>query len=75
VSDLIVQIDPGWAQMTAAGWQPTDLRMTEEDVSGLLTLRAAGTVTSHHFALQVIVGSARWHDGYGTVAVAGWQER
>ena len=27
--------------MMAAGWQPTDVRMTEEDVSGLLTqLRA-----------------------------------
>jgi hypothetical protein len=74
-SDVMVQVDPGWAQMTAAGWQPPDARMTEEDVSGLLTLRQGRTVTAHRFALQLILGSARWHDGYGTVAVAGWQER
>jgi hypothetical protein len=74
-SDLIVQVDPSWAQMTAAGWQPTDVRMAEEDVSGLLTVRQGRTATAHRFTLQLIVGSARWHDGYGTVAVAGWQER
>jgi hypothetical protein len=75
VSDLLVQVDPGWAQMISAGWQPTDVRMTEEDVSGVLTVRQEGNVISHHFGLQVIVGSARWHDGYGTVAVSGWREQ
>jgi hypothetical protein len=75
VHGLMVQPDPGWAQATAAGWQPSDVRMTEEDVSGLLDLRRGGRVTSHRFTLQVLVGSARWHDGYGTVAVAGWQEQ
>jgi hypothetical protein len=75
VSDVMVQADAGWAQMTAAGWQPTDVRMTEEDVSGVLTLHQGGRVTPHRFELQVIVGSARWHDGYGTVAVSGWQEQ
>jgi hypothetical protein len=75
VSDLLIQTDPAWAQMTAAGWQPTDARTTELDVSGLLTVSAARTVTIHHFGLQVIVGSARWHDGYGTVATAGWEEK
>jgi hypothetical protein len=61
--------------MVAAGWQPTDVRMTEEDVTGRLTIDQGGRVTTHHFVLQVIVGSARWHDGYGTVAVSGWQEQ
>jgi hypothetical protein len=75
VSNLIVQADPGWAQMTAAGWQPTDVRMTEEDVSGLLTMRTDRGVASHRFVLQLIVGSARWHDGYGTVAATGWREQ
>jgi hypothetical protein len=75
VRGLMVQPDPSWAQATAAGWQPSDVRMTEEDVSGLLDLRRAGLVTSHRFTLQVLVGSARWHDGYGTAAVAGWQEQ
>jgi hypothetical protein len=75
VSHVVVQPDPGWAQMTASGWQPADIRMTEEDVSGVLTVRGARAVASHRFGLQVIVGSARWHDGYGTVAVAGWEEQ
>jgi hypothetical protein len=76
VSDLLIQTDPAWAQMTAAGWQPTDARTTELDISGLLTVSKATTTaaTTHHFGLQVIVASARWHDGYGTVATAGWEE-
>jgi hypothetical protein len=75
VRGLMVQADPGWAQATAAGWQPSDVRMSEEDVSGVLELRRNGYVSSHRFAVQLLVGSARWHDGYGTVAVAGWQEQ
>jgi hypothetical protein len=73
VRGLMVQPDPGWAQATAAGWQPGDVRMTEEDVSGVLDLRRGGPVSSQRFTLQILVGSARWHDGYGTVAVTGWQ--
>jgi hypothetical protein len=48
--------------------------MTELDVSGLITIWQGRTVGAHHFSLQLIVGSARWHDGYGTVATAGWKE-
>jgi hypothetical protein len=75
VSNVLVQVDPGWAQMTAAGWQPADVRMTEEDVSGALTVNEGRSTTVHRFSVQIIVGSARWHDGYGTVAVSGWQEQ
>jgi hypothetical protein len=75
VSNLLVQADPAWAQTVAAGWQPSDARMTEEDVSGLVEVHQGGRVASHRFRLQLIVGSARWHDGYGTVAVSGWQEQ
>ena len=75
VSNLLVQADPAWAQMIAAGWQPSDVRMTEEDVSGLVEVHQAGGAASHRFRLQVIVGSSRWRGGYGTVAVSGWQEQ
>jgi hypothetical protein len=75
VGDVLVQVDPGWAQMSAAGWQPADVRMTEVDVSGLLTVYEGRAATAHRFAVQIIVGSARWHDGYGSVAVSGWQEQ
>lgn len=74
VSGLLVESDPAWAQMVAAGWQPADLRMTELDVSGILSVRTGAATSSQSFSLQLIVGSSRWHDGYGTVAVGGWKE-
>jgi hypothetical protein len=75
VSDMVVQADPGWAQVVSAGWQPADVRMTEVDVSGVLIVEQGRSSRSHRFGLQLIVGSARWHDGYGTVAVADWEQR
>jgi hypothetical protein len=74
VSGLLVDVDPAWSQLIAAGWQPADVRMTEVDVSGVITdLQARRAAIRHSFGLQLIVGSARWHEGYGTVAVAGWR--
>jgi hypothetical protein len=73
VSDLLIQVDPEWTQVVGSGWQPPDVRMEEEDVSGLLTAQQGGASTSHRFAVQIWVGSARWHDGYGTETVAGWE--
>ena len=74
VSGLLVQTDPAWAQMLAAGWQPPDVRMTELDVTGVLSVRSGPATSSQNFSIQLIVGSSRWHDGYGTVAVGGWKE-
>ncbi len=74
VSDLLVQADPGWAQLIDQGWQPADIRMSAEDVSGLLTVRAGKAQTSHHFTVEVYVGSARWHGGYGSESVTNWQQ-
>ena len=75
VSGLLVQVDPGWAQLVASGWQPPDPRLDVLDVSGLLSTRRAGRRSGERrFSLAVAVGSALWHDGYGTVAVGDWQE-
>ena len=74
VSGLLVEADPAWARVVASGWQPADARMSELDVSGVLTIRDKTTTSAHNFSLQLIVGSSRWHDGYGTVAVGGWKE-
>ena len=73
VDDLLIQPDPTWAQMVAQGWQPTDARLSELDVSGRLIIKRPGDTSVSRFTMQLIVGSARWHDGYGTVAVGGWQ--
>ena len=75
VSDLLVQPDPAWTALTASGWQPADARMAGEDVSGLLTVDRGRIITVHHFTVEVFVGSARWHDGYGTESITGWQEQ
>lgn len=74
VSNVLVQPDPAWTQLIASGWEPADPRMAGLDVSGLLTVRQGGTVTVHHFKLEVFVGSARWHGGCGTESVTGWQQ-
>jgi hypothetical protein len=74
VSDLLVQADPSWAQVIDQGWQPADPRMTAEDVSGSLTVRRGAVETVHHFTVEVYVGSARWHGGYGSESVTNWQE-
>jgi hypothetical protein len=74
VSDLMVDADPSWAQIVGAGWQPADVRMSELDVSGLVTVRGGASTSTRDFSLRLIVGSSRWHDGYGTVAVGGWKE-
>lgn len=73
VADLEVQVNPRWAQLMATGWQPTDARMTTLDVSGLLVRQRGEAVSSKRFTLQLLVGSARWRDGYGSVSVSGWQ--
>jgi hypothetical protein len=74
VSDLEVQLDPQWQAMIDAGWQPRDLRATVEDVSGLLHVTRGKTTEVRPFSLGVQLGSARFHDGYGTVLVAGWKQ-
>lgn len=73
-ADLLVQPDPAWARLVATGWQPVDERFAAEDVSGLLVVITGGHRTDHHFSLELYVGSAHWHPGYGTVVVTAWKE-
>lgn len=69
VSGLHVQLDPRWQSMIAAGWQPVDLYASVEDVSGVLNVTRGSSTTTSSFSLEVQLGSARWHPGYGTVLV------
>jgi hypothetical protein len=73
VSGLLVQPDPGWQQLVSSGWQPTDPRMDVLDVAGLLTVTSGSHHRVEHFTLSVSVGSARWHPGYGTIAIDEWR--
>lgn len=74
VSNLEVQLDPGWQSMIAAGWQPVDLYASVEDVSGTLTITQASSRTQRSFSLQLQLGSAHWHPGYGSALVSSWEE-
>jgi hypothetical protein len=74
VADLEVEVDPSWARLVASGWQPPDPRMTVEDVSGTLSTHEGDTTTTSRFRLALGVGTARWHPGYGTIAVGGYSE-
>jgi hypothetical protein len=74
VSDLQVELDPQWQSMIAAGWQPVDLYASVEDVSGMLTTIKGSSATTKAFSLEVQLGSAHWHPGYGTVLLSGWKE-
>lgn len=74
VSDLVVQADPQFSQIVASGWQPVDERFTVEDVTGNLTTTRGTSKTTKQFSMAVYVGSAHWHDGYGTVLVGDWKE-
>jgi hypothetical protein len=74
VSNLVVQADPQFSQIVASGWEPVDQRFAVEDVTGLLPVAHGSTRTRTNFSMTVYVGSAHWHDGYGTVLVNDWKE-
>jgi len=74
VSNLEVQLDPGWQSMIAAGWQPVDLYASVEDVSGTLTITQGSSSAQRSFSMVVQLGSAHWHPGYGTALVSEWKE-
>lgn len=74
VSDLVIQADPQFSQIVASGWEPIDQRFAVEDVTGLLIIHQGQSDTTHHFSMEVYVGSAHWHNGYGTVLVNNWKE-
>ncbi len=74
-SQLLVEVDPQWSQIIANGWEPTDTRLADYDVSGVLTvIRSGRPPVTHRFSMQVYVGSAHWRQGYGSVSVSNWSE-
>jgi len=74
VRQLGTQLEPQWQQMIDAGWQPPDIRAAVEDVSGVLAITRRKATTERRFSVVVQVGSAQWHEGYGTVLVSDWKE-
>ncbi len=64
---------PIWTQVLAAGWQPPDLRMDCLDVTGNLTVTQPGRSTAvKPFSLQLGLGTAEYHNGYGAMSLNNW---
>lgn len=74
VSDLSVTPARSWSELLGEGWVPTDPLATVENVTGVLTSHTGKTrARVERFALTVMLGSARFHPGYGAVAAGAWR--
>jgi len=73
VSKVTMSVAPAWSQALAAGWQPPDLRMTFLDVTGNLTVTQTGQPpVVKPFSLQLGLGTAEYHNGYGAMSLNNW---
>ena len=72
-SGVTVSVAPAWSQALATGWQPPDLRMDFLDVTGNLTVTQPGRPPAvEPFSLQLGLGSAEYHEGYGAMSLNNW---
>lgn len=72
-SVVTVSVAPAWSQAIASGWQPPDLRMDFLDVTGNLTVAQTGrSLAVEPFSLQLGLGSAEYHHGYGAMSLNNW---
>jgi hypothetical protein len=68
-----MSVAAAWSQALAAGWQPPDLRMTFLDVTGNLTITQTGQPpVVKPFSLQLGLGTAEYHNGYGAMSLDNW---
>jgi hypothetical protein len=73
VSSLAASVAPDWTQLVSTGWEPTDPLMTVMVVTGTVTVSVAGHGgPSRSFSMALTLGGARYHGGYGAVAVSAW---
>ncbi|MDA8358896.1 MAG: hypothetical protein M0Z95_21950 [Actinomycetota bacterium] len=74
-SNVTMTPAPIWTQVLATGWQPPDPRMNVFDVTGNLTVTQRGRPPAvKPFSLQLGLGTAEYHNGYGAMSVNNWTE-
>lgn len=72
-SGVTMSVAPTWSQALASGWQPPDLRMDFLDVTGNLTVTQPGRPPAvEPFSLQLGLGTAEYHNGYGAMSLNNW---
>jgi len=72
-SSVTMSVAPAWSQALASGWQPPDARMDFLDVTGNLTVAQPGRPRAvKPFSLQLGLGTAEYHNGYGAMSLNNW---
>jgi len=72
-SNVTMTPAPIWTQVLATGWRPPDSRMNVLDVTGNLTITPSGKpAVVKPFSLQLGLGTAEYHNGYGAMSVNNW---
>jgi hypothetical protein len=74
VYDIFVDTDPQWAKAVGAGLSTADPLLTVDDVTGVITTTTDARTRTRHFSLEVMVGSALHHPGYGVASLDEWEE-
>lgn len=70
VSGVEEIVNPNWSQLMATGWLPADSRMTALDVTGNLTITQPGRAPEvRPFVLELVLATAKYHNGYGAMSV------
>jgi hypothetical protein len=72
VTNIESAVNPDWLALTSSGWQPADPNMTVLTVTANLVSSGPGGGRPQSFSLQLTLGSAGSHPGYGAVAVDDW---
>jgi hypothetical protein len=73
VYGIFVNENESWAAAESKGLTSRDPLLDVQDATGELTTTASGKTTTQHFSIELYVGSALHHPGYGAWAFNQWQ--
>jgi hypothetical protein len=73
VYDIFVDTDPRWAKAVGAGLSTEDPLLTVDDVTGVIATTTGARTSTQHFSLELMVGSALHHPGYGVASLDEWE--
>ena len=69
---IFVHPDAQWQTLKSDGLTTPDPLLDTEDATGTLEVTRRGHTTQQHFSIQLIVGSALHHPGYGVAGIDQW---
>lgn len=72
VYGLFAHPDSQFEKAQSDGLTSRDPLFGAEDVTGAIVMTAGGKSRTHHFSVEVFLGSALYHPGYGSWGVAQW---